>query len=337
MKAFAYRDRIAFDSLVEVKLPDPVPGPHDVLLRMRAAALNYRDLAIAKGDYHVAVNPPLVPLSDGAGEVIQIGTQVTRLRVGDVACPTYLPDWIEGPITPRVARRRLGGPSDGVFAELICLHEDEVVKAPSHLDAVEAATLPVTAVTAWHCLYQLGTLRPGETLIVLGSGGVSTSALQLARAGGAKVIAVTRREEHRARLQQLGATDVLLDDGSGDWPRRAVAIAEGRGAHVAMDVVGGSSLARSITATRHGGEVHLVGYAADTSATLDIFDAIRRSTVIRVASAGNRHSFEALARVFEQQEIRPAIDRIFPAARFRDAFDHLAKGGHFGKVVLSFG
>ena len=317
--------------------PDPVPGPHDVLLRMRAAALNYRDLAIASGNYHVAVDPPLIPLSDGAGEVIQTGAQVTRVRVGDIACPTYLPDWIEGPVSPRVARRRLGGPSDGVFAELICLHEDEVVKAPSHLDAIEAATLPVAAVTAWHCLYQLGTLRPGETLVVLGNGGVSTSALQLARAGGARVIAVTRRDRHRTRLQELGASDVVLDDGSGDWPRRVVALAEGRGADVAMDVVGGSSLARSIAATRHGSEVHLVGYAADTSATLDIFDAIRRSTVIRAASAGNRRSFEALARVFEQQKIRPAVDRTFPIARFRDAFDHLAKGGHFGKIVLSFG
>jgi NADPH:quinone reductase-like Zn-dependent oxidoreductase len=336
VKAFSYRDRIAFDSLVEVNLPDPEPGPHDVVLRMRAAALNYRDLAIACGNYHIAVNAPLIPLSDGAGEVIQIGAQVTRVRIGDIACPTYLPDWIEGPVSPRLARRRLGGPSDGVLAEMICLHEEEIVKAPSHLDAVEAATLPVAAVTAWHCLYQLGTLRPGETLVVLGSGGVSTSALQLARAGRARVIAVTRREGHRARLQQLGATDVVLDDGSGDWPRRVVALAEGRGADVAMDVVGGASLARSIAATRHGSEVHLVGYAADTSATLDIFDAIRRSTVIRVASAGNRRSFEALARVLEQQKIRPAVDRIFPVLRFRDAFDHLAKGGHFGKVVLSF-
>jgi len=337
MKAFAYCERIAFDSLVEVNRPDPVPGPHDVLLRMRAAALNYRDLAIASGNYHVAVDPPLIPLSDGAGEVIATGAHVTRVRVGDIACPTYLPDWIEGPVSPRVARRRLGGPSDGVFAELICLHEDEIVKAPSHLDAIEAATLPVAAVTAWHSLYQLGTLRPGETLVVLGSGGVSTSALQLARAAGARVIAVTRRDRHRARLQELGASEVVLDDGSGDWPRRVVALAEGRGADVAMDVVGGASLARSIAATRHGSEVHLVGYAADTSATFDIFDAIRRSTVIRVASAGNRRSFEALARVFEQQKIRPAVDRTFPVARFRDAFDHLAKGGHFGKIVLSFG
>jgi NADPH:quinone reductase-like Zn-dependent oxidoreductase len=221
MKAFAYRDRIAFDSLVEVNLPDPEPGPHDVVLRMRAAALNYRDLAIASGNYHIAVNAPLIPLSDGAGEVLQIGAQVIRVRIGDIACPTYLPDWIEGPVSPRLARRRLGGPSDGVLAEMICLHEDEIVKAPSHLDPVESATLPVAAVTAWHCLYQLGTLRPGETLVVLGSGGVSTSALQLARAGGARVIAVTRREGHRARLQQLGATDVVLDDGSGESRCRA--------------------------------------------------------------------------------------------------------------------
>ncbi len=336
MKVFAYTDRIAFDALSIVDRPDPMPGPHDVVLRMRAVALNYRDLAIARGNYHIGVKPPLIPLSDGAGEVIEVGSQVTRVRAGDVACPTYLPEWIEGPISHRLARRRLGGPNDGVFAELMCVHEDELVKAPAKLEPAEAATLPVAAVTAWQCLYQQGTLRPGETLVVLGSGGVSMAALQLAKAGGSRVIAVTRHQVLRNRLEALGADVVVIDDGSGDWPRRVIDIIGGSGANVALDVVGGASLGRSIAATQHGGEVHLVGYAADTSAQFDIFDAIRHSTVIRVASAGNRRSFEALMRVYEQQELKPAIDRIFPVAQFRDAFAHLEGGGRVGKIVLTF-
>jgi NADPH:quinone reductase-like Zn-dependent oxidoreductase len=336
MKAYAYTEQIGVDHLRLVERPDPVPGAHQVVLRMRAAALNYRDLAIARGGYHIAVEPPLIPVSDGAGEVIRMGSNVTRFRLGDLACPVYLPNWIDGPVNPRAVKRRLGGPNDGVLAELVCLNEEDVVRAPSHLDATEAATLPVAAVTAWHSLYQLGSLRPGETLVVLGTGGVSTAALQLARAGGARVIAVTRREKHAARLRQFGASDVVVSSATTEWPASVVELTQRRGADVVLDVVGGSSLADSIAATRQGGLVHLVGYAADTAATFDIFDAIRHGVTIRIASAGSRESFEALVRVMEQQLIKPAVDRIFPVAQFRDAFTYLSEGGHFGKVVLSF-
>jgi NADPH:quinone reductase-like Zn-dependent oxidoreductase len=178
-----------------------------MVLRMRAVELNYRDLAIARGHYHVAVSPPLVPLSDGAGEVVSIGSKVRRVRVGELACPVYLPDWIDGPISPRVGRRRLGGPSDGVLAEMMCLNEQDVVRAPAHLDAAEAATLAVTAVTAWHSLYEIGNVAPGEAVSVQGSGGVSTAALQFARAGGARVIAVVRGERHATALRRLGAAE----------------------------------------------------------------------------------------------------------------------------------
>jgi NADPH:quinone reductase-like Zn-dependent oxidoreductase len=170
MRAYLYEERIALDGLVLVERPDPEPGPRDVVLRMRAAALNYRDLAIASGHYHIAVEPPLVPVSDGAGEVVHIGAEVTRVRLGDLACPVYLPDWIEGPDNPAVIRRRMGGPSDGVLSEFVCLHEEEVVRAPADLEPAEAAILPVASVTAWHSLYRFGSLRPAETLVVLGRG-----------------------------------------------------------------------------------------------------------------------------------------------------------------------
>ncbi len=336
MRAYAYVDRIGPDALVPVERPDPVPGPHDVVLRMQAAALNYRDLAIARGHYHIKCSPPLVPVSDGAGDVIAVGSQVTRLQTGEIACPVYLPDWIDGPASPRVLRRRLGGPTDGVLSELLCLNEEEVVRAPSHMDAVEASTLPITAVTAWQSLYQLGCLRPGETLVVLGTGGVSTAALQLARAGGVQVIAVVRRPEQECQMREFGAHHVVLAPGTTDWPRRVAELTAGRGADAVIDVVGGDSLRNSIAATRSGGTVHVVGYAAETDAHFDIFDAIRHATTIRVAVAGNRNSFEALIRVMEQQTIRTAIHRTFPIARWREAFECLANGGHFGKIVLKF-
>jgi NADPH:quinone reductase-like Zn-dependent oxidoreductase len=197
MWAYRFEDDFSLASLRRVRRPDPEPGPHDVVLRMRAAALNFRDLAIMRGEYHVEVGLPLVPLSDGAGEVVQVGAEVTRLRVGDLACPVYLPNWTDGPLRPRHGARRLGGPNDGVLSELMCLPEGEVVRVPGFLDPVEAATLPVAGVTAWHSLFELDRLCPDETVLVQGSGGVSTIAIQLAVAAGARVIAATRGPARR--------------------------------------------------------------------------------------------------------------------------------------------
>ncbi len=335
MKAYVYTNRISLDSLLPEERADPVPGPHDVVLRMMALSLNYRDLAIARGHYHAAVEPPLIPISDGAGEVIAIGANVTRFRLGDLACPIYLPDWIDGPPSPEKLRRRLGGPNDGVMAELVCVHEEEAVRAPSHLDPVEAASLPVAAVTAWHCLFEHGQVRPGDVVVTIGTGGVSLVALQFSRAAGALPIAVTRRDENEAPLHSLGAHSVIVDK-SNTWPEQVMKLTNGIGADVVLDVVGSDSVGRSITAIRHGGVVHIVGYAAGEEARFDIFEAIRHAVTIRVATAGNRHDFEALARVMEHYQIRPPIDRAFPVRNFRDAFGHLERGGHFGKVALTF-
>lgn len=336
MKAFAYVNRISLDDLRPIEIPDPKPGPYDVVLRMRAVALNYRDLAIARGHYHIDVDPPLIPISDGAGEVIEVGNKVTRLRVGELACPTYLPTWIDGPFRSGIARRRLGGPNDGVLSELFCTNEEGVVSAPDHLEPAEAATLPVTAVTAWHSLFQLGSLCPGQTVAVLGSGGVSTAAIQIAKAGGARVIAVTRSESKAKQLREIGADEVVTSGDSDKWPYQVTEITGGYGADVVVDVVGAESLSRSILALRVGGCVHLVGYASGTSASFDTFDAIRHGATIHVATAGNRTDFEALVRVFEQHQLKPAVHKKFPVSKFRDAFEELATGGTFGKVVLTF-
>lgn len=335
MKAYAYVNRISLDDVRPIEIPDPKPGPHDVVLRMRAVALNYRDLAISSGHYHVHAYPPLVPISDGAGEVVAVGDKVTRVQMGELACPTYLPDWIDGPCNSAVLRRRLGGPDDGVLSEFFCANEEAVVPAPAHLEPAEAATLPVTAVTAWHSLYRLGNVLPGQTVAVLGSGGVSTTAMQIARAGGARVIAVTRGESKVKQLREVGAHEVVTSGSSDEWPRHVMEITGGHGADVVVDVVGAGSLSRSILALRMRGCVHLVGYAAGTSASFDIFDAIRHGTTIQVATAGNRADFEALVRAFEQHRIKPAIHKAFPVTKLHDAFEELAAGGHFGKVVLT--
>lgn len=335
MKAYTYVDRVSLDDLCIVERPDPEPGPSDIVIKMQAASLNYRDIAIARGHYHVDVSPPLIPLSDGAGNVIAVGTKVSRFRVGDLACPVYLPNWIDGPPTARSVARRLGGPNDGIMREYMCVDEEEAVRVPEHLDAVRACTLPVTGVTAWRSLYEVGCVRPGESVAVLGSGGVSTTAIQIARAGGAQVVAVTRRPEFVERFEAVGANHIVLGSDTDDWPRKVADLTHG-GADVVIDVLGGRSLRRSIAAIRKGGVVHQVGYAADTSATFDIFDAIRHGAAIHLATAGSRGSFQSVLRVFAQQSLKPAVDQVFPVTEIRAAFDRLTKGGHFGKVVVTF-
>lgn len=333
MKAWAYTDTVALASLREVERPCPKAGPREVVLRMRAVALNYRDLAIARGHYHVGVTAPLVPLADGTGEVVEIGHSVTRFRIGDIACPTYMPDWIDGPVTPRKAARRLGGPTDGTAVEFFLAHEDDLVAAPRSLTAVEAATLPIAAVTAWHSLFEKARVTPGSTVLVNGSGGVSTAAIQLTRAAGARVIAVTRSTANTGRLRETGAHDVVVD--GGDWTTEVRRLARD-GVDTALDVAAGPGIGKLLSVLRPGGDLHLIGYAASTSAQFDMFDAIRRAVTIHVGSGGSRSSFEALARAMEMNAIKPTIGRCLPVAELLEGFELLANGGMVGKIVLEF-
>lgn len=334
MKTLLYQDRISLDTLTLVERPVPEPGPRELLLRMRAVALNYRDLAIARGTYG-AFSAPLVPLSDGAGEVVALGRGVTRFRTGDLVCPAYVPDWIDGPVRPEFARRRLGGPSDGVAAEYVVVGEEAAVRAPAHLDAREAATLPIAAVTAWQVLFQDAAVRPGETVAVQGTGGVSLFVAQLAQAAGARALVLTRGAERAARVRALGFT-ALDTQATPDWAPRVLAETGGRGADVFVDVVGGDALARAVDATRVGGTVAIVGFVGGQTAPLDVATALRRAVTLRAASAGSRASFEALGRALAATGIRPIIDRVLPFSQAAEAFTALESGRPFGKIVLSF-
>ena len=334
MHAYEFTDAISAESLQLVERPDPAPGPHDIVIRMRAAALNFRDLAMMRGNYHINVSPPLIPLSDGAGDVIAIGKDVTRFRIGDVVCPTYLPDWHHGPIKADCIRRRLGGPTNGVLTELMCVHETEAVRAPSHLDATEAAALPVAAATTWRVLYRVGSLCPGDTLLVQGAGAISTTALQLAKAGGARCISVLRDDRQADGLKALGADLVLTNGNTPAWPQQVLEATDGIGADVAVNVAGGKTLTSTVAATKLEGIVHLVGFAAGPIAELDLFEAIRHGTTFHTATAGSREDFEAFVHTSEQHGFRPAIAKVFALAELRDALAFFGRGGHSGKVVV---
>jgi NADPH:quinone reductase-like Zn-dependent oxidoreductase len=322
MRCYEFSDAISLESLRLAERPDPTPGPHDIVIRMRAAAFNFRDIAMLRGKYHIGVSPPLIPLSDGAGEVIEAGKAVARFRVGDLVCPNYLPGWHSGPIQADLVRRRLGGPTDGVLTELMCINEAEAVRAPSHLDAPEAAALPVAAATTYRVLFENRALRPGQTLLVQGAGAISTTALQLAKAAGARCISVLRDDRQLHALKSLGADIVLTSGGLPHWPDGVREVTDGNGADVAINVAGGKTLTATVSATKLGGVVHLVGFVAGAVAELDLFEAIRHGTAFFTATAGSRADFEAFVRVSELHGLRAAIEFV-------------ERGGHVGKVVLT--
>ncbi|WP_394835139.1 NAD(P)-dependent alcohol dehydrogenase [Pendulispora rubella] len=334
MKAFELA-QYGYDGLRLAERPQPSPGPGQLLLRMRAAALNYRDLSVLRGEY-ASLPLPVIMGSDGVGEVVAVGAGVTKFALGDRVLLLYITNWIDG-APPEENMRRLGGPLDGTFAEYVVIQEDGAVHAPAHLSDVEAATLPVAGLTAWHMLFAHGHLRLGESVVVQGTGGVSLFALMLARAAGAEVIVTSGSDEKLARAKALGAHHVINYRTTPDWDVRVREITRGRGADHVIDVAGGEELTRSIKAARIAGTVYVTGFVAGLNANFALLPAITKRVRLQAVSGGHRASLEALARSTElHREIRPVIDRTFHFTELREALRHLDKGGHFGKVALSF-
>lgn len=333
MRAIVFENELSLGHLRVVDRSEPSPGPRQVVLRMQAASLNYRDLSIARGEYG-SYPLPLVPLSDGAGEVVAVGSEVRRVQLGDLVCPTYVPDWIDGPIQQDTARRRLGGPVDGVLRELMCVDEEAVVRAPAHLSAAEAATLPIAGVTAWQALFVHGGVTEGQTVAVQGSGGVSLFVVQLARAAGVRVLSLLRGDRRRGALEQLGAE--VFDGTVPEWTEHVLAATGGRGVDLFVDVVGGPMLGKTIAATRVGGIVVLLGYVGGTSVTLDLLAVIRRAVTLHAVSGGSRSSFEQLVGFMETHGLRPIVSARFAFDEIRDAYDHLGAGKALGKVIIDF-
>ncbi|UQA61344.1 zinc-dependent alcohol dehydrogenase family protein [Polyangium aurulentum] len=332
MKAFTYRSRLSLDDLALVERPDPVPGPHEVVIRVDAVSLNYRDVAIARGVYG-GLTVPLVPASDAAGEVIAIGPGASRFEIGARVCPAYVPDWIDGPVNEIVAQRRLGGPSPGVLAEKIVVHEGALVRAPKGWSAIEAATLPIAGVSAWQALVVDAGVRPGDCVAVTGTGGAAVFLVQIALAAGAQPIVIGRDARKLARIAAIGARTVDSTIHA-EWDERVRAMTHGRGVDIFVDGIGGDGLERAVRATRVGGTVCLFGFVAGTRPSLDLVATIRRSITLRATSGGSRASFEALVRAIEIREMRPIVDRVFPFEEAPAALAYLAESSPFGKVVI---
>jgi len=312
----------------------PLPGRGEVAVRIRACALNHRDLNIISGNYtSVALKPGAIPLSDGAGEVAAVGAEVTRWKVGDRVAPIFVQRWLGGTLLPEYMPSALGGPSDGVLAEQIVLSEEGLVRIPSHMSFEQASTLPCAAVTAWHAALVKGQLQPGQTVVTLGTGGVSLFAAQLALLTGAQVIATTGSDAKIERLRGFGVSEVVNYRTTPEWDARVRELTAGRGADLVVEVGGPGSLARSIGALRYGGHVSVVGNLAGKS-TLDPAVLFAKRASMCGIQVGSRDMFEAMNRALEVARLEPVIDRVFDFAEARAAYEYLASGKHFGKVVI---
>lgn len=336
MNVLAYQHTLSLDGLTMIERPDPTPGPHEVIVQVRAVSLNYRDLAIARGHYGT-ISLPKIPCSDAVGEVIAVGPRVERFALGDIVSPSYVPDWVDGHINATVTRRRLGGPVDGVLADRLRVDENELVRAPKHMTAIEAATLPVAGLSAWQALVTEGNLGPGSIVGVAGTGGVSLFVVQIAKMAGARVVVVGRDAEKLTRVANMGA-ETVHSTSDPNWERKVVATTGGGVDHF-VDVVGGAFLSHAIEATRVGGTVSTMGFVAGSTATIDLLALIRRAVTLRATSGGSRSSFEALIKAYETTQMHPVVDKVFPFHRdgVLAAFTHLELGRPFGKVVVSMG
>ncbi|WP_205660546.1 zinc-dependent alcohol dehydrogenase family protein [Amycolatopsis antarctica] len=319
------------DALRVAERDEPAPGPGQILVRMRAWSVNHRDLLIASGRYGRGMRANVVPLSDGAGEVVATGQGTTRWTTGDRVLSVFMPNWQSGPIDERSAAGALGGPVDGVLAEYVVFDEDAVVSAPAHLDMPEAATLPCAAVTAWHALVTHGGLAPGQQVLALGSGGVSVFAVQLAVAGGARVTVTSGDDRKLERLCGLGAADGVNYRRVPEWGRTI----HGRSGGVdhVLEVGGAGTLRQSLAAVRTGGRVSVIGVLAD-GAGISVPHLLWKAVTVQGLSVGSRAVFEELNRAIVRHAIHPIVDRVFPFGEAAEAYRHLGTGKHFGKVVI---
>lgn len=333
MKFYCFPNANGIDTLELHEGPTPKPGRGQILVRMKAASLNYRDLNVAAGRAARGTLPPnLIPLSDGAGEVVEIGADVIRVKPGDRVAGMFMQNWLGGEIEPHHADSSRGGSIDGVLAEYVVFDQDGVVPLPTHLSYEEGATLPCAGVTAWNALYAGRPLRAGETVLILGTGGVSIFALQLAHAAGARVIATSSSDTKLAQAKALGASDGVNYRTHPDWQIEIQALTNGRGVDHVVEVGGAGTLSRSIEAARIGGQVHLIGVL--TGGEINPTPILRRNIVLRGIYVGSRQMFEAMNSAISLHKIKPTIDRVFDFAQAKDAYHHLKGQTHVGKVVI---
>jgi len=334
VKIWQYEKPAGIDSLRPAEAADPKPGLGQVLIRIHAVSLNYKDLFVAKGMGGPNVPSPLIPLSDAAGEIIEVGAGVTRVSKGHRVMPIVAQSWVGGPLTEEIGRSVLGSALQGVLAEYIAVHESGVVAVPEHLSFEEAAALPCAATTAWNSLAGEGSVKAGQTLLVQGTGGVSIFALQFAKALGARVIVTSSSDKKLERARGLGAFACVNYKSNPEWDQEALRLTGGRGVDHVIEVGGAGTLEHSIRATRLGGTISLIGVLAGLEGSINPLPVLTKALRLQGISVGPRPIFEGMNRAITAHSLRPVIDRVFPFDEAREALHYLESGAHFGKIVV---
>ncbi len=325
---------VGIDAITKVERPQPKPAHRQVLVKVAACSLNFRDLGIVRGTYRMPVRENIVPLSDGAGEVVEAGAGVTRVKVGDKVAGCFFQRWPGGEPPPDVQAGALGGGTDGMLAEYVVLEEEGVVKVPAHLSLEEGATLPCAAVTVWNAMMEHAKLVGGQTVLLQGTGGVSVFGLQLARAMGIVSVITSSSDDKLAKAKTLGAAHTINYKTTPDWEKAAMEFTGGRGVDHVVEVGGAGTLARSFGAIRVGGRISMIGGLSGAATELDPRLIMARRANIQGISVGSTQMFEALNRAIAANGIKPVIDKVFGFDEARAAYQHMASGAHFGKIVI---
>lgn len=338
MRVMELRDDWGFEHILPGERPDPTPGPGQVVVRMKAASLNYRDFLTIQGGYGSAAGVlPLIPISDGAGEVVAVGDGVTRVKAGERVCPAFFPNWISGPPPAGGFGGALGGPFDGVMQDLMLLDADAVATVPEHMSDMEAATLPCAGLTAWSAIVTQGGIQPGDTVLVQGTGGVSIFALLFAKMHGAEVIATSSSNEKLERVKALGADHLINYRETPEWGKAARALTGGRGVDLVVEVGGAGTLKDSVRATRIGGTIAMIGVLAGARSDFNVPLVVMQNMRLQGVTVGSRDMFEAMTRAMALHKTHPPIDdKIYGFDELRPALESMPNGQHFSKICLQF-
>ena len=331
MKAYQITSSDGIDALSLAELEVPQPGPREVLVRVRASSLNYRDLITVENPESRGFAYPRIPNSDGAGEIVEIGRDVSRFKVGDRVCGIFFQSWIGGKINADDMNTALGGSAEGMLAEYRVLSENGLVMTPPHMSDQEAATLPCAAVTAWNSL-MAGEVGAGDTVLLLGTGGVSIVALQLCTMLGARAVITSSSDEKLERAKKLGAWRTINYGANPEWEKEVLSETNGQGVDHVVEVGGPGTLQKSIDATRLGGSIGLIGVLA--MGNIDPLPILMKSLRVQGIYVGSRQMFEAMNRALTMHEVKPVVDKVYPMANAKEAYHDMRKAGHFGKLVI---
>ncbi|MES2722281.1 MAG: NAD(P)-dependent alcohol dehydrogenase [Pseudomonadota bacterium] len=338
MRAYRFDKLTSLDDLTLRDEPMPEPQRGEVLIKIDSVSLNYRDLSLVLGNYVGPSKDGVIPCSDAAGEIVGVGEGVTAFRTGDRVISAFHPRWFGGRPPTTAGRETYGNGTDGWLAEYKVVSQEAVVRLPDALSFEEGSTLPCAAVTAWTALSGPAPIRAGQTVLTLGTGGVSIFALQLAKAAGARVIATTSSASKGERLRALGADEVVNYAEIADWGRHVKKdLTGGLGVDCVVEVGGPATVTQSLTAVRWGGEVVLIGFLTQDNPGIDYFHLKGSGAVVRAIGVGDRAALEDLVRTVSNTGIKPVIDRVFGFGEARRAFEHLQAARHVGKIVIKVG